>query len=133
MKYLLPFLILTVLISCKKKEVEHEPVEGLQTITSKSQIDGEIADGVSMIFYHASWCTICQDQRPAVTDVAQDESLSSVYFGEVEFDDHQDITDAYNVSGFPTLVVYKDGSEVERLAGGGNSTNTIKGKITPYL
>lgn len=133
MKYLLPFFVLAILISCKKKYSDHEPVEGLQTISSKSQIDSEIADGVTMIFYHASWCSICQDQRPAVTQVAQDQTLNNVFFGEVEFDDHQDITDAYNVSGFPTIVVYKDGSEVERLAGGGNSTNAIKDKIIAHL
>lgn len=133
MKYLFPFLFLFVVVSCKKKNSEHEPVAGLQAITSLTQINNEVSSGVSMIFFHASWCSVCQGQRPAVSEVAVDEDLNAVFFGEVEYDDHQDIVEAYNVDGFPTILIIKDGAEVDRVLGGNNSAATLKSKIQAQL
>jgi thiol-disulfide isomerase/thioredoxin len=133
MKYLLYLLLPVALISCKKTSDEHEPVEGLQEISSLEQLNTELSDGVSMIFFHASWCHICQDQRPAVTSVAEDSELNEVYFGEVEFDDYPDITEEYNVAGFPTIVIFKDGDEVDRYTGGGHSTAELKSAIQAHF
>ena len=135
MKYILPLAILFVIASCKKKENEsvHEPVAGLQQITSKTQIDNEVSAGVSMIFYHASWCEACHAQRPAVSEVAQDNDLSTVFFGEVEYDDYPEINEAYNVGAFPTIAIYQDGTEVERLTGAGNTAAAIKQLIQNHL
>lgn len=135
MKYLAPLLIAFVLFSCKKKEEEsvYEPVAGLTAITTLSQINSEVASGVSMIFFHASWCSICQAQRPAVSEVAVDTDLDVVFFGEVEYDDHTDIVEAYNVDGFPTIVIFKDGAEVNRILGGGHTAEEIKMAIQEQL
>lgn len=135
MKYLIPLFIAFIFIGCKKKESEsvHEPVAGLTAITTLSQINSEVATGVSMIFFHASWCSICQAQRPAVSEVAVDMDLNNVFFGEVEYDDHTDIVEAYNVDGFPTIVIIKDGAEVDRILGGGHTAEEIKTAIQAQL
>ena len=137
MKYILPLALLFVAFSCKKNDTEpesaHEPVAGLQTITSLSQIENEIASGVSMVFFHASWCSSCQAQRPAVSEVAMDGDLSSVFFGEVEYDDHMDINNHYGVQGFPTIIIFKEGAEVDRLTSGGHSASFIKQSIQAHL
>lgn len=135
MKYVFPILFLLLIFSCKKDENQsvHEPVAGLEAISSKSQIDNAVVQGVSMVFFHASWCEVCQAQRPAVTEVATDSELSSVYFGEVEYDDHPDIIEAYGIVGFPTIVIFKDGAEVMRYTGGGNTAQTLKQEILTHL
>lgn len=115
--------------SCKK----NASIEGLQEISSLSQINTEISEGVSLVFFHASWCSICKNQRPAVTQVATDADLANVYFGEVEYDDHPDITSAFNVNAFPIMIIFKDGVEVDRLSGGGNTAAQIKMAIQAQL
>ena len=133
MKYLFVALLFLGVVACKKKEVEHEPVAGLLEINSITQINTEVSNGVSFIFFHASWCSVCQAQRPAVSEVAVDHDLSSVFFGEVEYDNYPDIIEAYNISGFPTMVIYVDGNEVDRINGGGNSAASLKSKIQEHL
>ena len=133
MKNLLFLLAVIALFSCDKEEVQSEPIEGLQAITSLSQMTTELESGVSMVFFHASWCSVCQAQRPAVIEAAMDISLSNVYFGEVEYEDYPDIVDANDVEGFPTIVIYNDGAEVERFLGGGHSAETIKTAILNQL
>ena len=72
MKYTLLILILITLFSCKKEEEQVEPIEGLQVINSLTQMTSDLESGVSMVFFHASWCSVCQAQRPAISEVAMD-------------------------------------------------------------
>ncbi len=130
MKFIWPLFIALILVSCKK---EQQAGEGLTLITSLTQLDAELAEGVSMVFYHASWCHICQDEMPKVEATATDPDLGGVFFGEVEYDDHPDILNQYNIVGFPTIVIYQDGIEVDRFTGGGHTTAEFKTAILPYL
>jgi thioredoxin 1 len=135
------FLLLSVVLlffGCKKEELQqeesvHEPVVGLNAIMSLSDITTKTSSGVSLIFFHASWCSVCQAQRPAVTEVATDQELSEVFFGEVEYDDYPDILEYYNVEGFPVIVVLKNGAEVSRLNGGGYTSADIKNLVLENL
>lgn len=133
MKYTLLILILITLFSCEKEEEQMEPIEGLQVINSLSQMTSDIESGVSMVFFHASWCSVCQAQRPAVSEVALDPELSEVFFGEVEYEDHPDIVEAHNIEGFPTIIIYSEGVEEQRFTGGGNTTADIKSAIQSVL
>jgi len=134
MKYLVALMIVGVLFSCKKeKESVHVPVEGLVTISSQSQISSEISTGVSFIFFHASWCSICNAMRPDVTATAEDSDLSTVFFGEVEYDDYSDIVSYYGVVGFPTVLIFKDGLEVQRINGGGHTYSELKLAVQSHL
>ena len=133
MKYTLFILMLFGLFSCEKDDLESESIEGLQIITSLNQINNEIESGVSMVFFHASWCSVCQAQRPAVSEVALDPELSEVFFGEVEYEDHPDIVEAHNIEGFPTIIIYSEGGEAQRFTGGGNTTADIKSAIQSVL
>lgn len=131
MRYTLLFILLLFVFGCKKSENQkeqsvHEPVVGLNSIVSLSDIKAKTNSGVSLIFFHASWCSVCQAQRPAVTAAATDQELSEVFFGEVEYDDYPDILEYYNVEGFPVIVVLNNGIEVSRLNGGGHSSINIK-------
>jgi len=138
MRYFLLLSVVLLFFGCKKEEVQqdesvHEPVVGLNSIVSLSDITSKTSSGVSLIFFHASWCSVCQAQRPAVTEVATDQELSQVFFGEVEYDDYPEILDYYDVQGFPVIVILKDGVEVSRLNGGGHSSADIKNLVTENL
>lgn len=134
MKYIIPLFIVLTFFACKKEEKsEHIPVQGLVTISSQAQMTTEISSGVSFVFFHASWCSICNAMRPDVTMTAEDSDLSSVFFGEVEFEDHPEIVNAYNVAGFPTVLIFKDGIEVDRITGGGHTHADLKQAIQAHL
>jgi thiol-disulfide isomerase/thioredoxin len=102
-------------------------------IESLSQFQTNINQGVSVVFFHASWCSICASQRPAVEAVSVLNQFNSVFFGEVEFEENQDINSMYNISGFPTIVFYKDGNEEHRMTGRNNTEAQISSKINELL
>jgi len=133
MKYSILILIFFTLFSCKKNEDQSGPNGSLQIINSLTQMTSVLESGVSLIFFHASWCNICQSQRPSVSEVAVDPVFSSVFFGEVEYEDYPDIVEAHNIEGFPTIIIYNDGVESQRFTGGGNTTSAIKSAIQSLL
>lgn len=130
MKRFAPILILvlaTVLWSgCKKEDLVDPTTNDIEDITTQEQMDAKIASGVSLIFYHASWCTLCKEQRPAVEAVSEDAANAEVGFGEIEYDEHKDIVKSKNINGFPTIVIYVDGKEHIRFDGKGHSQAQIQ-------
>lgn len=114
-------------IGCSTEEpLVDTNANSLVDITSKDQFDSEIKTGVSMVFYHASWCTKCAAQRPAVETVSEEAKFTNVFFAEVEYEDFSDIVKARGVNGFPTIVIYKDDVEIKRFAGQGHSEEQIR-------
>lgn len=122
-KFLIFFLFSAFLAqSCKDDSpIVDTQANMLTDITSTQQFNQNIETGVSLIFYHASWCTKCKAQRPAVEAVAERAEFSEVFFGEVEYEDFSEIVGDRNIQGFPTVVVYKDNNEEMRFSGQGHT------------
>lgn len=128
----IPFLLvisfLFLFAACDDKEDVMDDVNTntLVDIQSLSEFETEIADGVSLFFFHATWCSICANQRPAVEGLPGEEDLSEVFFGEVDYEQVTEVVSSTGVQGFPTILIFKDGEEQERLAGAGHSLDKLK-------
>lgn len=114
--------------SCKKDEspIILEPGSNLKEITSLSSFESEIKTGVSMMYFHATWCSICNAQKPNIEATANDAELKAFKFGIVDKDKHSDIATKFKISGQPVTVFFKDGVEKQRLSGGGHSPQKLK-------
>lgn len=111
------------LISCGKEEVEKPFTKSeFQEITSLNQYDSTIKSGVSLMFFHTTWCSICKTQRPKIIELLSDSSLSKVSFGEVDKEKNLSIVNKYQVANQPVIILYKDNVEMHRLSGGGHTT-----------
>lgn len=121
MAFLLVFFIFT---SCKKDEDLSQ--SNLTIIDTQDVFEQEIKSGVSLVFFHATWCSICKTQRPAVEEASKDNSLDFVKFLQIDTDKNRDITKKYEVPGQPVILFMKDGQEKQRLAGSGHSQKKIK-------
>lgn len=98
----------------------------LVDIQSLDEFETEIEEGVSLFFFHATWCSICADQRPAVEALPEEDELEEMFFGQVDYEQVGEVVSSTGVQGFPTIVIYKDGEEQERLTGAGHSLNKLK-------
>ena len=114
--------------SCKKDEtaIVLEPGSNLKEISSLATFESEIKTGVSMMYFHATWCSICNTQKPKIEATANDPELKAFKFGIVDKDKHTDIATKFNISGQPVTVFFKDGVEKQRLSGGGHSPQKLK-------
>jgi thiol-disulfide isomerase/thioredoxin len=127
-------LIFSLMTACSKENSEGSANDGsLTDITSLSAYETQIATGVTLVFVHATWCSICANQRPAIQGVAQNKALGSVFFAQVDYEKVNAIVDKYNVFGFPTIIIYKDNVEKHRLLGQGHSQAKLEDMLKALL
>lgn len=129
----LALLLLVLVSACEKENLVDTSQNELQDVNSLQDFENEISSGVSLVFFHASWCSICAEQRPAVESTSTKSEFSQVFFGEVEYEDNTDINQAYGVNGFPTIVFFKDGVEEARLNGKGHSEEDLAAQLNSLL
>lgn len=73
-------------------------------------------EGVVFVDFWAPWCGPCQMVGPIVEQIA-DEYRDKVKVGKLNVDENQSIAVQYGVMSIPTMIVFKDGKEVDKLIG----------------
>ena len=63
----------------------------------------------------ATWCGPCQMIAPILQQVAQD--MTNVRFGKMDSDKYPQESSQWRVQGLPTLILFSNGQEVDRLEG----------------
>ncbi|HEU64468.1 MAG: Thioredoxin [Candidatus Anoxychlamydiales bacterium] len=82
----------------------------------ESNFSKEIESGVTLIDFFAEWCGPCRMLAPVVEEVA--ETLKDkASFGKVDIDKQVKLATEYQVTSIPTLVLFKNGKEVDRIVG----------------
>jgi thioredoxin 1 len=100
-------------------------------ITSAKDLLSMLADNaIVLVKFHAPWCGFCHKIEPFFVDVAS--KFGDVLFVSVNIDDFGQSQELQkivrDVSGLPTIKLYKNGSFVEAIVGG-----TTKEKIAELV
>ena len=72
-------------------------------------------NGVMVVDFFANWCGPCRKLAPILEEVEGE--LTNVKFAKINTDENLEMAKKYQVSGLPTLMVFKNGEAVERLVG----------------
>ncbi len=84
-------------------------------ITS-ANLASEIESGVALVDFWASWCAPCRMQGPILEKVAE-QVVDKAKIGKCNVDDQQELAAKFGIQSIPTLILFKDGTEVDRLVG----------------
>ncbi len=69
-----------------------------------------------MVDFFATWCGPCRMAGPVLDELAK-EYKDKVVIGKVDVDEEKDLAQQYGVMSIPTVIVFKEGKEVERITG----------------
>lgn len=78
-----------------------------------------------LVDFYADWCGPCQQAGPIIDELA-DEYKDKMLIGKVNVDESHNTSGKYGIMSIPTMVVFKDGKEVERVSGFGGKDGVVK-------
>ncbi|MBA3323291.1 MAG: thioredoxin fold domain-containing protein [Pyrinomonadaceae bacterium] len=85
----------------------------------------------TLVYFWAEWCGPCRKMKPGLTAVAENyEGRARVVA--VNVDESSALTQRYAITGIPTLLLMKDGKEIERIVGGVGE-NAISNLLNKHL
>jgi thioredoxin 1 len=69
-----------------------------------------------LVDFWAEWCGPCKMLAPRI-DALADEYAGKIRVGKLDTEQNQDTAIRYNISGLPTLLLFKGGEMVDKLVG----------------
>ena len=77
--------------------------------------DEQIKSGTTLVDLYADWCGPCKMIAPIIEEIANERTDITV--GKVNVDRDPQIAIKYGVQSIPTLIVFKDGVETNKIIG----------------
>ncbi len=71
---------------------------------------------ITILDFYADWCGPCRKLSPIMDEIEQELS-DKVKFTKTNTDENVELAQNFQISGIPTLLLFKDGQVVERMVG----------------
>ena len=84
---------------------------------TKNNFEDEVLKSQKRVLldFFASWCGPCRMVTPIVDEIS--EERTDIKVGKVDVDEDGELAIRYGVSSIPTLIVFEDGLEINRIVG----------------
>jgi len=85
------------------------------TLTDKN-FQQQTKNKVVLVDFWATWCAPCRMMAPVLNDVASELTGNSLV-GKINIEQHQALAQKFKVRSIPTLILFKNGTEINRFIG----------------
>ena len=89
--------------------------ENIKVLTS-TNFQNQVKTGITLVDFWAEWCMPCKMMAPVLNSTAE-ELNGNASVGKLNIEQHQSIASKYKVRSIPTLIMFKNGKEVNRFVG----------------
>jgi len=89
--------------------------EKIMTLTDKN-FKNQTQKGLVMVDFWADWCMPCKVMGPVLNELAEDGNFKATV-AKLNVDHFQPVSQQHGVRGIPTLILFKNGKEVDRFVG----------------
>ena len=102
-------------------------------IINSKEFQNEVLNSsdVVLIDFFAEWCKPCKMLAPAVEELNKEMTGKAKVF-KVDVDKSGDIAQNYSIMGVPTVMIFKNGKDVYKMAGF-QPKEVLKSKLIQYL
>jgi len=114
--------------SCKKSMLNIEPINVNEDKLNSFIVNSDIP---VVVDFWAPWCGPCLQMAPVFKEVSQEMSLKASFL-KVDTEENQTLGGVYAIRSIPTLIIFKDGKELDRLSGSLNNTR-LKNWVKQYI
>jgi thioredoxin 1 len=98
---------------------------------NENEFDSATTNGTVLIDFGAEWCAPCKALLPVLGKVATEyEGKMSVF--SVDIDKSPSLAARHGVMSVPTMLLFRDGKQVERIVGA-VSEKELKKRIDPFV
>ena len=106
--------IYTTIRKIKKasKAVDNKKIK----ILTAANFQNQIKQGVTLVDFWADWCMPCKMMVPVLNGVAE-EIDDKVSIAKINIEHAQSVAQKYMVSSIPTIILFKNGKEMNRFIG----------------
>ncbi|MEA3352263.1 MAG: thioredoxin TrxC [Campylobacterota bacterium] len=108
--------------SCKMSLLDTKPLELNSMNFDEVIVNSEIP---VIVDFWAPWCGPCKMMSPVFESTAKEFPLKAL-FAKVNTEDQQQLAQRFGIQSIPTIIVFKNGIEVERISGALNNTDLAK-------
>lgn len=120
------FIVLGVLIAAfilfrfiAMRKIKNTPLaedhEKIITLNDKN-FQQQTKNKVVLVDFWAEWCAPCRMMAPVLNDVAGELS-GNAFVGKVDIQKYESLAQKFKVRSIPTLILFKNGKEINRFVG----------------
>lgn len=126
----LSVLIATIGLLSIGNAVSQTATSNIKVLT-ESNFSANIKSGLILVDFYADWCRPCKMMKPILEEVAG-EYKTKITIASLNTDNNPALSQKYNISGIPCMILFKDGKEVKRIVGYHDKAQLLE-KLTDYL
>lgn len=98
--------------------------EKIVTLTCKN-FKQVTSKGIALVDFWASWCMPCKMMVPVLNEVAESVNGEAV-IAKLNVEEYQDLAGKFAVRSIPTIIMFKNGKEIDRMVGVKNKGYLLK-------
>jgi len=76
----------------------------------------KISSGITLVDFWAGWCMPCKLLGPTISQLA-DDNAGEAKIAKLDVEESQRTAAKYGVSSIPTVIIFKNGKEINRIVG----------------